>query len=214
MKSLSLSRPLVLMMLGIPGSGKSFFAGQFSETFGAPLLSVDRLRRQIIPEPRYSKEEDALLWDIILSETQELLKTKKTFIIDGGTHTKVARAAVSRLAKAAGYDTLLIWVQTDEVTAKTRATKQQRTSHLVTPLPPLSPEIFTARIKRFSKPSPLEKQVVISGKHTYATQAKVVLRKLVEGREPVPQRRQIHVNPHHDQSHATTPPKRRNLTIN
>ena len=37
-------------------------------------------------------------------------------------------------------------------------------------------------VRRFTEPTH-EKHVVISGKHAYATQAKMVLRKLVAGRE-------------------------------
>ena len=44
MKSLSLAKPLVLVVIGLPGAGKSFFARQFSETFGAPMVSGDRIR--------------------------------------------------------------------------------------------------------------------------------------------------------------------------
>ena len=38
MKSLHLSRPHAIMMVGIPGSGKSFFASQYADTFGTPYI--------------------------------------------------------------------------------------------------------------------------------------------------------------------------------
>jgi len=38
MKSLHLSRPHAIMMVGLPGSGKSFFASQFAATFDTPYI--------------------------------------------------------------------------------------------------------------------------------------------------------------------------------
>ncbi|MBO9600754.1 MAG: hypothetical protein J7559_23390, partial [Cohnella sp.] len=46
-------------------------------------------------------------------------------------------------------------------------------------------EQHDAAVRRFSAPHSTEKPIVISGKHTYATQAKMVLRKLAEPRADI-----------------------------
>ena len=38
MKSLQLDKPHAIVMVGIPGSGKSFFADKFSAMFNAPYV--------------------------------------------------------------------------------------------------------------------------------------------------------------------------------
>ncbi len=182
MKSLSLSKPLVLITIGIPGSGKSFFARQFSETFSAPVVSYDKLRHLLFANSTFNKQEQDLINTIADSEIEELLKTQKTFIIDGGGSSKVQRMDLRKKAHAAGYDTLLIWVQTDQNTAKYRSMKRSSRRNDDKYNVSLSSEQYDQLEKRFTQPQPAETVVVISGKHTYPTQAKVVLKKLVTPR--------------------------------
>lgn len=182
MKSLSLARPLVIMTIGIPGSGKSFFARQFSEMFDAPLISNDFVRHTLFPESVYTREEDALVSDITLQQLEELLRTKKTLVYDGGCNPRGDRVEIEKMARASGYGTLVIWVQTDLPTAQMRSEKRnnRRAGDLLNS--PMDTDTFQALTRRFTQPHPKEDYVVISGKHTYAAQARVVLKKLVTAR--------------------------------
>lgn len=190
MKSLSLATPHVLIMVGLPGSGKSFFAEKFAETFHAPYISLEKNAQFVQGD----------LEALTQAELKELVKTKQSVIFDGATESRAARSAISQIAKKAGYETLFIWVQTDGPTAKARALGQKRL-HLATETD------YEQRVKKFSPPQPTEKQLlVISGKHTYASQAKVVLKKLSEPRQaapvsmPIPER-------------TPQPSGRRNITV-
>ncbi len=208
MKSLSLSKPLVLIVIGSPGSGKSFFARQFSETFSAPVVSYDRLRHVLYPQANYDKSEESTLAAIAEIEIDELLKTGKTFIVDGGGFAKTQRAALRKKASASSYDTLLVWVQTDQNTAKYRSMKRSNRRKDDQYNNSLSSQQYDQLAKRFSAPATNEPSVVISGKHTYPTQAKVVLKKLVTPRE---QAARTIVN-HPDRSPDASAP-RRNVII-
>ena len=179
MKPLSLSRPLVIMMLGVPGAGKSFFARQFSDTFGAPVVSIDRLRYELFAESEYSKDEEVIVDRVATLQIEELVKTSKTFIVDGVIGTRVNRANIEKMAKQNGYGTLIIWVQTDPQTTKVRSLKRNPKRPFNEYNVSLSPEVYEKLARRVSPPLPREPYIVISGKHTYATQAKIVLKKLV-----------------------------------
>lgn len=174
MKSLSLSKPHVLVMVGFPGSGKSFFADKFAEMFNAPLASREKIAATLGHE---SKEIE----DVVLSHLRELLKTKQSIVVDGIGDTRAVRGEILRKAHEAGYEVLLVWVQTDPATAKSRSAKKSAdTTHRH-----LSGSEYDSAAKRFTPPNAIEKPVVISGKHTYATQAKVVLKKLTEPRASI-----------------------------
>ena len=174
MKSLSPSQPHAIIMVGIPGSGKSFFAEKFAETFHAPYISS-----QTIQEAGGITEVAAK--DIALAVTKELFKTKQSVVIDTATDTRTDRAALARLAKNAGYEALFIWVQTDPATAKIRLTKQTKENPHA-----MNSEDYDRIVKRFTPPSPIEKPIVISGKHTFATQAKILLKHLSAPRATSP----------------------------
>jgi hypothetical protein len=184
MKSLSLSRPLIVFVIGLPGAGKSFFARQFAETFNAPIVSYDYLRFQMFPEPAFSAEEDGLIATIAGNEFGELLKTQRTIIIDGGNNSYERRQELAKLAKKKGYGSLLVWVQTDERSARFRATNRKPNREGDKLNASMTIEAFATAKAAFMAPGKGEDFVVISGKHTYSTQAKVVLRRFVTTQPP------------------------------
>lgn len=75
MKSLQLSKPHLVVMVGLPGAGKTFFADHFAETFHAPYISWQSIRAELFNEPTYSKDEDAIVERIAAQQLGELLKT-------------------------------------------------------------------------------------------------------------------------------------------
>ncbi|HEX7483922.1 MAG TPA: AAA family ATPase [Candidatus Saccharimonadales bacterium] len=165
MKSLSLSQPHVIVMVGVPGSGKSFFAEKFSETFNAPYACLEK----ITP---FAKSATAAN-HIFEQQVSELLKTRQSIIVEGIAAGRIARDTFVRKAKAAHYEILFVWVQTDPATAKSRALRKAKDSDMT-----LTSDQYDKIVRQFNAPTAIEKSLVISGKHTYATQAKVVLKRL------------------------------------
>lgn len=165
MKPITPTTPHVIIMVGIPGAGKSAFAEHFAKTFQAPTVNTQQIQNIASVDSATATALSHLLLD-------ELLKTNRTIIYEGPTATKTSRLDISRRVSAAGYKPLLVWVQTESLEAKRRATKKQKDGSQ------LSAEDFDAAIKRFHPPAATEKVVVISGKHTYTTQLKIVLKHL------------------------------------
>ena len=163
-------------MVGIPGAGKTFFANQFSKTFGAPFLNINQLRYQIFDKPTFSRDENDKLEQISVSLLTEMMRSKKAIILEGKLDARIDRYEMANLAKVNGYKVLTVWVQNVLETAKTRATKKSPYNN--SEIMPL--EAFEASIKKFTAPNMRENLVVISGKHTFSTQAKIVLRKIAE----------------------------------
>ena len=174
MKPLRLSLPHVIVMVGIPGSGKSFFAEHFADTFSAPLVSSMVVRRMLVQTPTFSVSEQATVQRVSSYLFDELLKTGQTIVLDIPSDTRTDRMEMTKKAKAAGYEVLFVWVQTESAAAKTRATKTSKDRPVA-----LTEEQYDSFVKHFTVPSASEKAIVISGKHTYASQLKIVLSRLV-----------------------------------
>ena len=182
MKALSLARPLLIMIIGLPGAGKSFFARHFSDTFGAPLVSGDELQFELFDPPKFTPNEYGLIKKLAERQLLQLVKTRSSILVDGICNNRQERLQLEQFAAAHDYGTLVVWVQTDDPTAKTRATTRS-------PKRPgdelnvrMSAEQYTTLAKRLTPPIKHEEYLVISGKHTYTTQAKMVLRKLAAPR--------------------------------
>ena len=176
MKSLSLSKPHLIIMVGIPGSGKSFFAEHFADTFKAPIVSFHRFRQELFNSPTFSKNEEDIISQVANYMLDEIFKTGRTIVYEGRTNTRAERTLLAKKTREAGYEPLFVWVQTEPLTAKKRATKHN-TDRLA-----MNEAQYNTELKRFSIPHPTEKVIVISGKHTYASQLKIVLKRLVEPR--------------------------------
>lgn len=159
MKSLQLSSPHAIVVIGIQGSGKSFFAGKFAETFNAPLLD-----EQAFVAAAGDEAGTRLMNDVL----NEFLKTGRSIMIEQSLSSRSERTDLTRLLKKAGYVPLYVWVQVDVATATFRSQKSYGVSE----------DDYAQSLRKFSPPHASEKALVISGKHTFATQAKAVLKKL------------------------------------
>lgn len=165
MKPLTPASPHAIIMIGIPGSGKSTFAEHFAETFKTPIVSQTKLQREF----GLSTVAAESLRDFILSE---YMKTHRTVLIDGGFDAKANRDELVRRLVKDGYRPLIVWVQTDTTESLRRAAK---------PYPHgsgLHHDEFDGLVAQFDPPHEKDKTVVISGKHTYASQLKIILKQL------------------------------------
>ena len=181
MEALTLSSPMIIEVVGLPGSGKSFFANQFANTFGSAIVSQDKIRWTLFAHHTYSDNENAMVEQVADLLITELLRTKKTFVLDGGYNTAATRHTMANIARKHGYRVLTIVVQTDEPTSKRRATKRSDKKPGDRYKQSLTEAQFEQAKSLYEEPSTTAADVVvISGKHTYNTQAKIVLRKMIE----------------------------------
>lgn len=172
MKPLTPATPHAIVMMGIPSSGKTTFAEHLAKTFQSPIVSVEHIAMEAQVDS-VSAERVALYF------MSELYKTKRTIVYDGYTDTKVSRVELIKQLTKAGYHPLLVWVQTEVFEAKRRATKRRADNSQLTE------EEFDAIVRHFTPAGPNEKPIVISGRHTYSSQLKVVLKHLAREPQPV-----------------------------
>lgn len=169
MKSLQLSKPHLLVVVGIPGAGKSYFALQFSHTFNAPYVDFGHFRRAVNNFDIGTKLANYSLG--------QLLKTKQTIVIEGRGATRADRKKLVSASRKYGYDVVYIWVQTDADASERRAVRSKTAT--------IAKEDYDRQVKEFQPLGESEEWVVISGKHTYASQARAVLKKLTMPRREI-----------------------------
>ena len=162
MESLELNKPHLLVVVGLPGAGKTFFAKQFGETFGAPYVDYVYY---------HGLTDSVELGDTVATELLgQLFLTRRTIVVEGRGETKEDRAILLKLGLAKGYEVLFVWVQTEPQTVLKRAVLAKGA--------PYSRSEFDSRSQMFAQLDRNEPQVVISGKHTYASQARMVLKRI------------------------------------
>lgn len=180
MEGLTLTTPMMVEVVGLPGAGKSFFANRFARTFGAVLVSYDKIRWTLFAHHTYSKDENQIVEQVANIMLDELFRVRHTFIIDGGCNTATERRSLESRARRSGFRVLIINVQTEEATCRRRATKRNTKNDGDRYKQSITEAQFNEAVNAYSEPEASENVVVISGKHTYQGQAKGVLRRMIE----------------------------------
>ncbi|OGO18623.1 MAG: hypothetical protein A2Z15_02280 [Chloroflexi bacterium RBG_16_50_11] len=76
------ARPALIVVIGLPGTGKSYFCRRLAERIPSVILESDALRKQLFPTPGYSAEESAYLFRSIHRLIDSLLKKGIPIILD------------------------------------------------------------------------------------------------------------------------------------
>lgn len=156
------SKPRALLVFGAPCSGKTTFGEKFAKRFRLAFYDLSEL-----------KEKYGFSRKIILIILEQILKTKQTIVIEGEIATEREREEIRNLIRSYGYDPFLIWIQTDVSTIRTRLkTRYKNVSR--------AKDVYDAAVDKLEAPADFEKPIILSGKHTFDTQARHVISGLAE----------------------------------
>ena len=82
---------MVILVLGLPGSGKSYFASRLAEMIQADYVNSDQLRKELFLERTYSDLEKAKVYNAMLAKMKEAVSKKKNVVVDATFHKKKTR---------------------------------------------------------------------------------------------------------------------------
>lgn len=178
MSTLELSPPLLLLVMGLPGSGKTFFARQFAEQYKLPYISEDRIRYELFESPQFSDSETEIIGRIRDWSMEQLYLSNKTMVVDGLLLKAKQRKELIKTAEKNSFRVITVWVQTDLNTSEDRSSKRDRRNVDSKYSFSIDQSVFDDAKKQLERPGEKETSVVISGKHAYKSQALTVIRKI------------------------------------
>lgn len=73
---------MVVIVIGLPGSGKSFFASQLAKMMHADYINSDQVRKTMMPPGHYSLQEKHSVYSQMLSRAVELVNQNREVILD------------------------------------------------------------------------------------------------------------------------------------
>lgn len=101
-------RPVVVVMVGLPGSGKSFLARAVAKRTPAVVLDSDKLRGVLFVEPMHTKEEHARLFPALHVLMERLLERGNSIIVDATNLKEANRRPYYQIAEKHGAPVVLV----------------------------------------------------------------------------------------------------------
>jgi len=173
------NKPLLIMLYGFSGSGKSYFARQLCEHLQAAHVHGDRIRSELFEQPRYDREENEVIAHLMDYMTGEFLNAGMSVIYDTNAMRQSQRRLLRDLARKSDAQPLLIWQQIDMESAYVRAAKRDRRKADDKYSPAVDRATFERIASGMQNPSN-EEYIVISGKHVFGTQLSALMKRLRE----------------------------------
>jgi predicted kinase len=109
-------------MLGYPGAGKTTTAHLIAELTGAVHIWTDAVWRELFPEPTYTQEEKAELYENLNTRAAQLLENGRSVVYDTGFNYYSDRTRMYQIAARYNVKTTLVWLQVPVALACKRAT--------------------------------------------------------------------------------------------
>ena len=118
---------MIIIVFGLPGSGKSFFASLLAKEINAEYISSDILRKQIFPHRNYSTEEKQKVYDSMLAIVKEAMKQNKILVLDATFYKNDLRRKFFEAAKRMD-EVIFIEVQAEEELIEERLQRKRTDS--------------------------------------------------------------------------------------
>ena len=102
------ARPFLVMLSGLPGTGKSHFARRLAGCLPLVVVGSDRVRKTLIPKPEYTRGEHLRVFSACHLVIEEMLRQGRTVVFDATNLTEGFRQPLLDLARRQGASTHII----------------------------------------------------------------------------------------------------------
>ena len=99
---------VLAVLCGLPGTGKSYFARELLKRAPMTVLETDRLRKILVPKPKYTPAEHARVFTVCHVLIEEYLSQDRRVLFDATNLTEGARKPMYQMAARLGCPLVLV----------------------------------------------------------------------------------------------------------
>jgi predicted kinase len=163
----------LLMMVGLPGTGKSSIVEGLSKFMSFVVISTDNIRLHLRDQPTYTAAEMMLVYEVCYSIIESRLREGQRVIFDGSNYLAARRQHLMKIGKRVGAPVAVCYVQAAQEAIRERLYKRNSGQRRETDLSDADWSVYTWMV---------EAQEPVVGKHlildTTATPPNVLAEKL------------------------------------
>jgi predicted kinase len=82
---------MIVIVFGLPGSGKSYFASRLAKRLNAEYINSDLTRKKMFKSRTYVTREKSAVYDRMFEEMQVAIRQNRPVVIDGTFHKQDKR---------------------------------------------------------------------------------------------------------------------------
>jgi predicted kinase len=156
-----MSKPVLYLLVGYPGAGKTTTAKLIADRTGAVHLWADEERHKMFDQPMHSEAESVQLYEYLNHRAAELLSNGDSVVFDTNFNFLSDRDKLREIGSRRGADTIVVWLTTPVEIARERAVcdNEMRNGYQMT----MSNEQFNAIVSKLEPPTKNEKVIKIDG---------------------------------------------------
>lgn len=118
--------PVLVMLVGLPGTGKSYLARKLAQKEPFVILEADFVRKTLFPNPTYSGEESAFVHQVVHALLARFLRRGVRVIYDATNLIEWQREFVYHLADRAGARLIIVHTVAPPEVVQARLDKRQQ----------------------------------------------------------------------------------------
>jgi len=103
--------PALIVVSGLPGSGKSYFSRRLAERLPLPIIESDAMRQILAPKPTYSPDESGRLFRACHALIGDLLRKGISVIFDATNLIENHREQLYHISERADAKLILVRVE-------------------------------------------------------------------------------------------------------
>jgi predicted kinase len=117
--------PVLIIVSGLPGSGKSYFSRRLAERMPLPIIESDAMRQMLAPKPNYSQSESERLFRACHMMIGDLLRKGISVIFDATNLIERNREELYRIVDSADAKLIIVRLEAPPELVRQRLEQRQ-----------------------------------------------------------------------------------------
>lgn len=119
---------MIILVCGLPGSGKTYFAEHLADELGAVHISSDRVRDDIDLRGQYDNHDRQAVYEEMQQRMTEQIQNNQTVIVDATFFSRNIRADFFDEARSTNAELFIIEIVASEKVIRQRVSKKREES--------------------------------------------------------------------------------------